>query len=130
MAKPGRKPRISDDEILAVFRRSTDPILTPREITDRVNIGRQTLHDRLVNPEDMGTIESKDVGARAKAWWLPENPYGGSPGKKDVSSVVGAADRMGFDMTVEDLNRIREEAAETDRERWERLEGISKEDDE
>ena len=78
----------------------------------------------------MGTIESKDVGARAKALWLPEDPYGGSPGKKDVSSLVGAADRMGFDMTVEDLHRIREEAVEADRKRWERLEGISKEDDE
>lgn len=111
MAKPGRKPRVSVEEIFAVFRQSNDPIPTTREITEQVNIGRRTLHDRLVNLEEAGTIESKDVESRAKAWWLPETHYGGSPGKKDVSAFVGAVDRMGFEMTVEDIHDTREDAA-------------------
>ena len=69
---PGRPTDISDEEILAVFRSSSDPVLTTKEVASQFDITHRGVRDRLEKLDDQGVIESKKVGARAKVWWDPE----------------------------------------------------------
>lgn len=69
---PGRRPEITDDELLGVFRSSSDPVLTTSEIASQVEITHRGVRDRLEKLETEGKLNSKKVGARAKVWWDPE----------------------------------------------------------
>lgn len=70
---PGRTPQITDDEILAVFRGSPDPVLSTGEVSSEVEITHRGVRDRLEKLEEEGKLESKKVGARAIVWWDPEH---------------------------------------------------------
>ncbi|MCQ4334993.1 FaeA/PapI family transcriptional regulator [Natronomonas sp. F2-12] len=70
---PGRKPKITDDNILAVFRSSSDPVLTTSEVASEFEITHRGVRDRLDQLEQKGQLKSKNVGARAKVWWDPEH---------------------------------------------------------
>lgn len=69
--KRGPKPRVSDEEILQIFRQSVDPVLTASEVAANLPIKRRSVYDRLVQLEEAETLESKKVGGRTTVWWLP-----------------------------------------------------------
>lgn len=68
---PGRPPKITDSEILAVFRSTSDPVLTTGEVASQLDITHRAVRDRLEKLDDNKRIKSKKVGARAKVWWDP-----------------------------------------------------------
>ena len=68
---PGRRPQITDEEILDVFRSTSDPVLTTSEVAAEFEITHRGVRDRLDKLAEEGTLKSKDVGARAKVWWAP-----------------------------------------------------------
>ena len=68
---PGRRPEFTDDEILAVFRSSSDPVLTTSEVASQFDVTHRGVRDRLERLEEDGQLKSKKVGARAKVWWDP-----------------------------------------------------------
>lgn len=68
---PGRKPTVSDDEILAVFRNSADPVLTSSEVAEELPVGRRAALKRLRAIEDSGELRSKEAGSGSRVWWLP-----------------------------------------------------------
>lgn len=63
--------RVSDDEILEIFRESRDPVLTATEVATHLPIQRRSVYERLVRFEDRGILESKKVGGRTTVWWFP-----------------------------------------------------------
>lgn len=69
---PGRKPKITDEEILDAFRSSSEPVLATSEIASEFDITHRGVRDRLEKLEKDGVLRSKKVGARAKVWWDPE----------------------------------------------------------
>lgn len=69
---PGRRPKITDEEILAVFRSSSDPVMTTSEVASKFELTHRGVRDRLEKLDEQGVLESKKVGARAKIWWDPE----------------------------------------------------------
>lgn len=69
---PGRRPEFTDDEILAVFRTSSDPVLSTSEVASKFDVTHRGVRDRLEKLEETGRLRSKKVGARAKVWWDPE----------------------------------------------------------
>lgn len=69
---PGRKPTITDEEILDVFRSASDPVLTTSEVAENFSISHRGVRDRLQNLEEEGVLESKKVGARGMVWRHPE----------------------------------------------------------
>ncbi len=71
--KRGPKPRVSDEEILKIFRQSADPVLTASEVATEIPIKRRSVYDRLVQLEEEGLLESKKVGGRTTVWWLPNH---------------------------------------------------------
>lgn len=72
MAGPGRKPTVSDDEILDVFRRASDPVLTTAEVAEEVDLGRRGAFDRLSRLAKENKLEMKKVGKSGAVWWLSE----------------------------------------------------------
>lgn len=68
---PGRRPRVSDEEILAVFEHADDPVLLASEVAEELSIGRRAVYDRLRKLESEGTLKSKKTGARSSVWWYP-----------------------------------------------------------
>jgi predicted transcriptional regulator len=70
MGQPGRDPTVSDDEILDIFRQSSDPVLTTKEVADQLDIGHRGTYDRLQKLVEEGSIEMKKVGDSGAVWWL------------------------------------------------------------
>lgn len=66
----GRKPTVTDDEILALFEQSTDPILTTNEVAQEIGIGRRGTFDRLDQLAEDGALMRKSVGS-GYVWWIP-----------------------------------------------------------
>ena len=66
----GRKPRVTDSDLLAVFENSTDPVLSTAEVADAVPIKRRGTLNRLRRLEDDGELASKQIGGRNTVWWL------------------------------------------------------------
>ncbi|RLM94379.1 hypothetical protein [Haloarcula sp. Atlit-7R] len=66
----GRPPRVSDNEILAVFRESQDPVLIASEVAAELPIGRRGVYKRLEQLADEGELGRKKIGGRGTVWWL------------------------------------------------------------
>jgi DNA-binding Lrp family transcriptional regulator len=73
MAKPGQKPRITPEDVEAVFDTRDDVAepLTASEIGEELNCTRRTALNKLNTLQEDGAVESKKVGGRARVWWLP-----------------------------------------------------------
>jgi hypothetical protein len=79
--KGGRKPRVTDKDLLDVFRSTTDPVLSTAEVADDVPIKRRGVLNRLRSLEDTGDLESKQIGGRNTVWWIP------APGERASDAV-------------------------------------------
>ena len=66
----GRKPRVSDRELLDVFRSTADPVLSTAEVAGAVPIKRRGVLNRLRDLEDAGELSSKQIGGRNTVWWI------------------------------------------------------------
>lgn len=68
----GRKPTVSDEEILDVFYASSDPVLTTSEVADAIDMGRRGTYNRLEALAEDGSLRKKKVGETGAVWWSPE----------------------------------------------------------
>ncbi|WP_424004170.1 hypothetical protein ACOZ4I_06470 [Haloarcula salina] len=71
-SKPGPKPSVTDDEILAVFRETNDPVLSTAEVTEQLTLKRRSVYDRLSSLADDGRLNHKEIGGRNTVWWLAD----------------------------------------------------------
>lgn len=69
----GRPPRVSDEELLNVFREASDPVLIASEVASEVSIGRRGVYKRLEQLADEGALDRKKIGGRGTVWWLIED---------------------------------------------------------
>ncbi len=76
--KSGRKPRVTDEDLLNVFQSTTDPVLSTAEVSEQVPIKRRGTLRRLRGLEDGGQLESKQIGGRNTVWWLSGSQEGHS----------------------------------------------------
>lgn len=67
---PGRTPRVSDQDILAVFREASEPVLSTRDVADALPIKRRATHDRLNDLVETGGLARKRIG-KSTVYWLP-----------------------------------------------------------
>lgn len=70
--KPGPDPSVTDEEILALFEASEDPVLSTKEVTEQVSLKRRSVYDRLIALAEAGELEQKEIGGRNTVWWLAE----------------------------------------------------------
>lgn len=71
--KGGRKPRVADEDLLDVFRATTDPVLSTAEVAEAVSIQRRGTLNRLRALEDADEVDSKQIGGRNTVWWLVQD---------------------------------------------------------
>lgn len=72
MGGPGRKPVVSDDEILRSIALHPDPVVTASEVADAVDMTSQGINKRLTQLSESGLIVRKTVGSRAVIYWLSD----------------------------------------------------------
>jgi len=68
MSATGR-PASDDDEVLAIFAASDDPVLTAAEIAEELGMTRQGVNYRLNQLHEDDSVARKRIGSRAVAWW-------------------------------------------------------------
>ena len=88
----GRKPRVTDDDLLDVFRATADPVLSTAEVADAVPIKRRGTLNRLRGLEDAGTLDSKQIGGRNTVWWLLDDADRPRPTPDQSSTNSDAVD--------------------------------------
>jgi len=71
--KPGPNPSVPDDEILSLFRDTSDPVLSTAEVAEQIPLARRSVYDRLVSLREKEEVESKEIGGRNTVWWIPTN---------------------------------------------------------
>jgi len=65
----GRKPIVSDYEILEIFASTEDPVLSAPEVSEEIKIGKQGTYQRLKELHERGLLGTKKVG-QGRAWWI------------------------------------------------------------
>jgi len=81
--KGGRKPRVTDEDLLDVFRSTSDPVLSTAEVADRGTL------NRLQALEEDGDLESKQIGGRNTVWWLVDEESPETPPRDTAPSSTG-----------------------------------------
>jgi len=67
---------VTDEDLLDVFRSTSDPVLSTAEVADAVPIKRRGTLNRLQALEEDGELESKQIGGRNTVWWLVDEATG------------------------------------------------------
>lgn len=68
----GRKDRRPDEDFIKIFRDSSEPVLTAREVAEILDYTKDGAYKRLEKLDEDGVLNSKRVGASAKVYWLSE----------------------------------------------------------
>jgi DNA-binding Lrp family transcriptional regulator len=68
----GRKPDVSDDEIISVLEGATDPVLSTNEVAEELPIKSNGTQRRLKELYKEGEILGKKAG-NSWIWWLPDD---------------------------------------------------------
>ena len=68
----GRKRTVTDLTILCEFLLSSDPVQTSSELVDPLDMTRQGVHSRLQSLEELGYLDSKEAGSKARVWWITD----------------------------------------------------------
>jgi len=71
----GRKPTVSDEEILSVIERAEAPVVSTSDVANEVGLSNPGAYKRLKQLEQEGKVNSQDVGD-ALAWYLPDYSTG------------------------------------------------------
>lgn len=106
----GRRPRVSDEEILDAVRRVDTPVATTAMVAEALPIGRRGVLNRLTDLHDAGRLESMNVGAHGKIWWIPTDAGTDDPaslksfGKYEGTNIGESVDAVAerFDHDVRD----------------------------
>lgn len=64
-----RAQKVSDEEIIRVFKDSSEHVLTASEVADQLPVTRQLVNLRLNELEEGDILESKSSGS-GKVWWI------------------------------------------------------------
>jgi DNA-binding Lrp family transcriptional regulator len=67
----GRKPDVTDEEIIAVLEQATDPVLSTNEVVDQLPIKSNATQIRLKELRSEGRIKGKQAG-RSWIWWVDD----------------------------------------------------------
>lgn len=62
--------KYSDDEVLGTLIGAYPEPLTNKEVSERIGCSKATAHNRLHELNDEGQVFTKEVGARARVWWV------------------------------------------------------------
>jgi len=70
MSDDSRTPRVTDKDILGMFRSASDPVLTASEVADELPIGHRGTLNRLHSLREDGDLGGKLISGQSTVWWL------------------------------------------------------------
>lgn len=105
----GRKPRVTDDEVLAVFRRTDDPVLSTVDVADELPIKRRATLTHLQRLADSGSLKRKKAGSRNTVWWLADDERLRGGSAEPLRGLVGLVDEEGAQRVKERSKAFRTE---------------------
>lgn len=72
--QPGPARTLTTEDVLKLFLGRVDRCepLTAPEVADLADVSRPTAYNRLQELVDEGRLRTKEVGARGRVYWLPE----------------------------------------------------------
>lgn len=75
MSKRGPDPEYTTEDALAVFnnRQEACEPLSTQEVADELGCSGSMAYELLTELTEENKIASKKIGARARAWWIPED---------------------------------------------------------
>ncbi|WP_122090353.1 hypothetical protein [Halalkalicoccus subterraneus] len=106
---PGRKPRVTDGEVLAVFRQTDDPVLSTADVADELPIKRRATLTRLQRLAESGALDRKATGGRNTVWWLTDDERVRGSSAEPLRGLVGLVDEEGAQRVRERSRAFREE---------------------
>jgi biotin operon repressor len=65
----GRRPVVSDEEILGLISGSSDPVVSAPELAEDLPVSKTAVYKRLRDLQDRGFVVSKKIG-QGRAWWI------------------------------------------------------------
>jgi CTP-dependent riboflavin kinase len=74
MSGAGRRPTVTDEEVIREIALVSGPVAVSSELTDRLGMSRQGVDKRLRDLEDRGLLESKIAG-RTRIWWISKKGW-------------------------------------------------------
>ncbi|GAA0242388.1 HTH domain-containing protein [Haladaptatus pallidirubidus] len=61
------------DAVLRAMREASDPVVTAKELSERLDCSSEAVRQKLVQLHDQGLIERRKVGAGAVIWWIDDD---------------------------------------------------------
>ncbi len=61
------------DAVLRAMREASDPVVTAKELSERLDYSSEAARQKLVQLHEQGLIERRKVGAGAVIWWIDED---------------------------------------------------------
>ena len=68
----GRKPDVTDREIISVLAQTSEPVLSTNEVADQLPIKSNATQKRLKKLHSEGRINGKQAG-RSWVWWIAKD---------------------------------------------------------
>lgn len=69
MPKASERREVADDRIISAVRDTAEPFATAEELSERLNISRQGVNQRLRRLREEGFLERKQCGS-GYGWWV------------------------------------------------------------
>ncbi|XGI84722.1 hypothetical protein ACEU6E_10870 (plasmid) [Halorutilales archaeon Cl-col2-1] len=79
--------KVTEQDILKLFDRADEPVLTASDLADALPIGRDAVYRRLRDMHEEDLVGKKKAGANAVVWWAKVAPRLSEEAKKRVEEV-------------------------------------------
>jgi len=76
---PSRRLKVTDNQILQLFREADAPVLTAGDLAEQLPVTKAAVNKRLRQLVDEQELNRKKVGGAAVVYWLPEEKRSATP---------------------------------------------------
>lgn len=99
---------VSPDTVLEVIQHAADPIVTAKEVGEKLDCTSEAARQKLLRLQDQGTVARRKVGAGAVVWWLVDEDQSTTPTEFDVDDSL-FTDPATFSSGESDVSRNTDE---------------------
>lgn len=99
----GRKPAVTDEDILEVFKQSTDPFLATSEVAEQIKITERGTRNRLDHLHEDGELNRKQIG-KPHLYWLPTDGSNEET-ENETDSPLQKFEAMDENEQIEEISR-------------------------
>lgn len=95
---------VSPDTVIEVIQHADDPIVTAKEVGEKLECTSEAARQKLLRLQDQGIVARRKVGAGAVVWWLVDKDQSTTPTEFDADDPL-FADPVTFSSGVSDVSR-------------------------